>query len=406
MDLERLCALGLDLEDPWYVKEVYIERDEKELVVHFEIDHRRGSSFEYDQEMYPVYDHQSRVWEHLKVFQFRCVIHAQVPRVKIGNGKVKLVEVPWAERGSSFSQLYEYRVLSLLEEGMSASGVGRLLDIGAKRIFRIVQRHVSQALASQQIKVVKELSVDETSSKKGHNYLTIMTDREEKKVVGIAVGKDKEAFAHALIDMEIRGADRTRVKAITMDMSRSYISAAATYMNQADIVFDRFHIAKKMNEAVDEIRKQERKQYNELKNSRYLWLRNNSNLTEAQQNKVEYLSSACPHIGKAYRLKELLKMILDNAYKSKRITPLNEWIQEAWASGLEPIQRFVNMLRSHWYGIKGYFKRLSTNAYAERVNLKIQEIKRIAKGYRNINNYRLMIYFHLGGLNLKPTKID
>jgi transposase len=74
-------------------------------------------------------------------------------------------------------------------------------------------------------------------------------------------------------------------------------------------------------------------------------------------------------------------------------------MKEAWASGIQPIRQFVNMLRNHWYGIKTYFKKLSTNAFAERVNLKIQEIKRIAKGYRNINNYKMMIYLHLGGLN-------
>ena len=62
------------------------------------------------------------------------------------------------------------------------------------------------------------------------------------------------------------------------------------------------------------------------------------------------------------------------------------------------------MLNKHWYGIKSYFKRLATNAYAERVNLKIQEIKRIAKGFGNPHNFMTMIYFHLGGLDLKPTE--
>jgi len=76
-------------------------------------------------------------------------------------------------------------------------------------------------------------------------------------------------------------------------------------------------------------------------------------------------------------------------------------MKEAWKSGLEPIQEFVNMLKRHWYGIKTYFKRLATNAFAERVNLKIQQIKRVAKGFRNPLNFIMMIYFHLGGLNLK-----
>jgi transposase len=240
--------------------------------------------------------------------------------------------------------------------------------------------------------------VDETSTRKGHNYFTIMCDRVAKKVVGIGVGKVKESFAHALIDMEIRGGSREKIRSITMDMSKSYISAASEMMRQADIIFDRFHLVKKLNEAVDKIRRQEQKEYNELLKTRYLWLRNNSNLSEEQRLKVNYLGSAYPNIGTAYRLKELLKIVLDEAYHSHYLAPLNEWMKQAWERKLEPIQEFVNMLKRHWYGIKTYFKRIATNAFAERVNLKIQEIKRIAKGYRNTHNFIIMIYFHLGGL--------
>ena len=103
-------------------------------------------------------------------------------------------------------------------------------------------------------------------------------------------------------------------------------------------------------------------------------------------------------------MKELIKVVLDEAYSLKKVTPLNDWIKEAWSSNLVPIQKFVNMLRKHWYGVKSYFYHTVTNEYAERINLKIQEIKRLAKGYRNIENFKIMIYFHLGGLNILPTK--
>ena len=96
----------------------------------------------------------------------------------------------------------------------------------------------------------------------------------------------------------------------------------------------------------------------------------------------------------------MLRIVLDNAYNDKKITPLNYWMKEAWNSELKPIRKFVNMLRKHWYGIQGCFMRLGTNAFAERVNLKIQEIKRTANGYSNLKNYMIMIYFHLGKLNL------
>jgi len=395
-----IFTAALELESPWFIKEIAFKGSGKDKQLHIYVSHKRGVKFEYESELCSVHDHQERTWRHLNFFQHECHLHAPVPRVKTGEGKVRLIEVPWAKPGSSFTLLFELDVLKLLRDGMSNSSVGKRLKIYPKRVFRIVSRHVGYALATQDLSDVKEMSADETSSKKGHNYFTILADRVAKKVVGIAIGKDKNAFAHALLDMEVRGADRHEVRTITMDMSRSYISAAAEYIDKAEVVFDRFHIMKNLNKAVDAIRREEQAKYDELKKTRYLWLRNNSNLTEMQRDRISYLKTAYPGIGTAYRLKELFKSILDDAYHDQRLKPINQWMKEAWSSGLKPIQKFVNMLKDHWYGIKSYFKRLVTNGYAERINLKIQEIKRIAKGFGNSNNYMLMIYFHLGGLDL------
>ncbi len=400
METKELFAEGLGLISPWYIERVELEGEGIKRDLHIYLGHDKGVRFTYEGEDYSVYDHQERKWHHLRFFQHECYIHAAVPRIKTKEGRVKLIEVPWAQLGSSFTLLFEYDVLDLLSEGMSLKGVSRRLSIGDKRVSRILTRHVSHALSTQNIEEVKELSVDETSSRKGHNYYTIMSDREAKKVVGVAVGKDKEAFAHALLDMEVRGGCRSSVRAITMDMSKAYISQASETMSQADIVFDRFHIVKKLNEAVDKIRRADQKEHNELRRTRYMWLRNNSNLSETQREKISILAATFPNIGTAYRLKEMLKMILDDAYHSHYLSPLNEWMKIAWQSNLKPIQEFVNMLNRHWYGIKSYFKKVATNAFAERVNLKIQEIKRIAKGYRNNHNFIIMIYFHLGGFKL------
>lgn len=398
MTEQEIFSLALELEAPWFIEKMEFELEFKTKKLHIYIGHKKRVKFKYESKEYSVYDHQDRTWRHLNFFQHECLLHARVPRIKTEEGKVRLIEVPWAKPSSSFTLLFESQILDLLNGGMSASAIGRHLNIGPKRAFGVAQRYVSHALASQDLENVKELSLDETSSKKGHNYLTILSDREAKKVVGISVGKDKDALAHALLDMEIRGADRTKVRCVTMDMSNSYIAGVNEFISQADIVFDRFHIVKKLNQAVDQIRRLEQKQFHELTKSRYLWLKNNDNLTEEQKEKVSYLADTYPNIGEAYRLKELLKKVLDAAYYDQRLTPLNEWMKMAWDSGLEPIQKFVNMLKNHWYGVKTYFEKLATNALAERINLKIQEIKRVAKGYRNTYNFMIMIYFHLGGL--------
>ena len=401
MEDKELFASGLGISAPWYIDRMELIGEGIKKELHIYLDHRKGVRFYFEGKKYSVYDHQERSWHHLRFFQHECFIHARVPRIKSDEGKVKLTKVPWAQPGSSFTLLFEYDVLDLIREGMSMIGVSRRLSIGDKRVSGILRRHVSEALTNQQIETVQELSVDETSRRKGHNYFTIMSDREAKKVVGIGIGKDKNAFAEALIDMEIRGGCRERVRAITMDMSRSYITAANETMGQAAIVFDRFHIMKKLNEALDKVRRREQKEHQQLRKTRYLWLKNNSNLNDEQRETISYLEATYKNIGVAYRLKELFRVVLDEAYYSHYLSPLNAWIKKAWKSELEPIQDFVNMLRRHWYGVKSYFKRVATNAFAERVNLKIQEIKRIAKGYRNTHNFVVMIYFHLGGLIFK-----
>lgn len=396
-----IFTAALGLQSPWYIKSVELkDTDSGRQELHIAVDHEAHAKFEYEGKQYSVYDHQLRTWRHLQFFQYDCYLHARVPRVKTDDGKTKLVSVPWADAGSSFTLLFELNLLSLLQEDMSASAVGRRYEMDSRRVFRVMARHVSIALATQPLAEFEELSVDETSRKKGHNYLTILCDRIAKKVVGISVGKDKEAFAHALIDMEVRGASRETVKNVTMDMSTAYISAVEDYMKHVEIIFDRFHISQLLNKAVDQIRREEQREFKEaFKNTRYLWLRKGDTLKEDQQHKLIELSQAYPKIGEAYRLKELFRELFNAAEYNQSLAPLNAWIEKAWDSGIKQLQDFVNTLHSHWYGIETYFKKIATNAYAENVNLKIQAIKRTARGYRNVQHFILMIYFHLGGLD-------
>jgi transposase len=284
-------------------------------------------------------------------------IYARVPRVKTIDGKVKLIEVPWADSGSSFTLMFESMVCELAKNGMGAQGCANQLDLDARRIFRIFKRVVIDRIASKELEHVKELAIDETSAKKGHNYLTILSDRARKKVTGIGIGKDKHSVYEALTEMEIRGADTQRVKTVTMDMSRSFIAAAGEYLPNADIVFDRFHLSLNLNKAVDTVRKQEQVQFSGLKNSKFLWLRNPKGLGENQKLLLETLSNTYTNIGKAYQLKEQFREVMDNATNDPKLKWLNHWMKAAWASGIEPIQDFVNLLKTHWYGVKTYFKK-------------------------------------------------
>lgn len=400
--MEELFEAALGLVGPWYIEKVEFTDVDGEQILDIFIDFESGYKYEYNGEYYSAYDHHKRTWRHLNFFQHECRLHASVPRVQTPDG-IMLIDVPWASAGSSFTLLFEAYVILLAKSGLSMSAIGRLLNESDKRMMRIVDRIVTHALTTQDIEVVKHLGVDETSSKKGHNYLTIMHDLMEKKLVGIGEGKDIAAFEAALCEMEIRGADRAKVKSVIIDMSPAFISATSTYIPQADIVFDRFHLIQPLNKAVDEVRKEEGKTANELKKTKYLWLRNGSDLSDKNTILIDELADTFPQLGQAYRLKEQFKICLDLAVSTQRLKPINDWIKLAKACKIEPILKVVNTYLNHWYGIKKYIKYKLTNGYVESINLGIQNIKRIARGFTNLKNFKIMIYLKYAKLDLTPT---
>jgi transposase len=407
MKPEELFGLAIGLQKPWYIENIEFKDSEKKegsKELHIHLSHEKNQRFEVAGHDYPVYDHQDRIWRHLNFFEHVCYLHCKVPRVKTKEGNTLLVNVPWAKAGSSFTLLFEAFSMLLVKGGMSLSGAGKYMKIDGRRIFRTISSNVSEALAEQELEQVTDAGLDETSTRKGHNYITVLTDRKRKKVVGLGLGKNKKAVQTAVNEMESRGSKAQGVQRLTLDLSPSYISASNEIFEDAELVFDRFHIDQLLSKAVDEIRREDQKENVELKKSRYLWLKNEGNLSAEKLERVHYLEMTYPRIGKAYRLKEQFKEIWNNVKIESRIADLEEWLILAWKSDLPPLQKFVNTIYDHWYGIESYFKNIQTNAFAERVNLKIQEIKRIAKGYRNMENFKSIIYFHLGGLDLKlPT---
>ncbi|MBK8283365.1 MAG: transposase [Saprospiraceae bacterium] len=177
--------------------------------------------------------------------------------------------------------------------------------------------------------------------------MSILSDSKRKKVVGVGLGKGKEAVLEGLEEMESRGSKAEGVKYATTDFSPSYISAVLEYIPNAIQIYDRFHLEQLLSKAVDTVRKQEQSEATELKKTKYLWLRNEQTLTPKQQAKIYYLSICFPKIGEAYRLKELFKQIFDNADQLGSIQDLKEWMKIAATSKLVTIQQFLNTLQSH-----------------------------------------------------------
>jgi len=401
MQEAQLFSMALGLQEPWFVEHVHLtEFTDKKQELHIHISHTSGVRFAVEGESCPVYDHVDRMWRHLDFFQHECYIHARVPRVLTQAGHVLQVEVPWSYPGSSFTLLFEALVRMLARNQMSMSAIGRYLNIGDRVATRIITRAVYKALQQTPIPPPKLVGIDETSYQKGHQYITLLTNIENKQVVGIGFGKDGAAANQALAEMEFRGGCASAIEAICMDMSPAYIAFADDRLPQADRVFDRFHIQLLLNKAVDQVRRQESKQATTLKHTRFLWLKKGTSLNAKSKTHLAYLAEIYPTLGEAYRLKELFADIWKPQHTQYVHIQLRNWLSIALQSGIQPIQEFASMCQRHIAGLYTYFKYRITNGIIENINGTIQMLKRIARGYRNPHHLKLMIYFHLGQLNL------
>jgi len=408
MSQAEIFSLALGVTKPWYIEKVEFSKGEGLYgsgELHLYVNFKVGWKFldPEGQQICEVHDTVERTWRHVNFFQHDCYIHGRIPRIILGDNRVVQVEVPWARSGSSFTLLFDAMSMMFVQEGMSLSGAGRMMHEDGRVIGRIISWYVDKAKQEQPLEAVKVLGIDEVSYKKGHSYLTILSDTEQKKVVGIGVGKGINAIGEGLSEMEQRGAEAKEVEHVTTDLSPAFIAAVLTFLPDAKIVYDRFHVEQLLSRAVDTVRKLEQHEAIELKKTKYLWLRNKKDLTKKQSQKIHYLTKCFPTLGKAYRLKEQFKQIYNQAYIKPSLNDLKAWMKIAIRSKIQPIIAFVNTLKSHWSGIKAFFNNQYTNAFAEQINSTIQNIKRIARGYRNVNNYKTMIYFRLGKLNVLPT---
>ncbi|MEL6593978.1 MAG: ISL3 family transposase [Bacteroidota bacterium] len=409
MDSRLLFTQALGLSLPWRISELQfssLPEEPNTPILEIWIDHPKGAKFSYEGAEYSVYDHQPRKWRHLNFFQHTCYLYCNVPRIQTSDGHTLLVEVPWARPGSSFTLLFEAYSLLLVESGMNYSAAGKLLGLDSRCVSRMLTHYVEAALDQTPLASIEQVGLDETSVQKGHKYVTVLSDPVEKRVVGLSVGKDTKAAHTAIEQMKSRGADPSKVNLASIDLSKAYIRACKDYLPKAKIVFDRFHLQKLLNQAVDQVRREDQKHNQALKRSRYLWLRNGEDLHEEKRKTLLYLQQLCPRIGQAYRLKEQFREIWNGTTAQQAISQLIVWIKLAQQSLISPIQSFVKTLQNHWYGITTYFQTRQTNAYAERVNLTIQEIKRTARGFRNMDNFFCLIYFRLGKLNLNLPTIN
>ena len=404
MNSTEIFTLALNLGSPWLIKEINMIRPSETFAGQMDIyiDFKPGSKFQDSVGANcSVYDTVEKTWQHLNFFEHKCYLHARVPRITNSDGKVEQVKVPWARPQSGFTLLFEAFSMLLIESEMPVRQAAKILKIYDTRLWRIFKYWLSKALSADDQSELVNIGIDETSSKKGHNYVTIAVDMDARRVIFAKSGKGSNLLSDIKEHLQSKGCNSEQIKNISMDMSPAFISGALENFPKAAITFDKFHIMQLVNKAMDDVRKYERKQHVELKNHKYLFLRNSENLTRAEQAVISYFTNLYQDLGKAYRLKELFREFWDIENVEGAEEYLEGWCYLADNSAIMPFMNLSKTIKAHWSGILNYFKSGLNNGILEGINSKIQLAKKRARGFCNIDNFISMIHFVAGKLKFE-----
>ena len=400
MDIQQqLFTAALKIEKPVRIAEITFKNE----MLHIYLDYEPGALFKCPEcgEEHEVYDSIPRTWRHLNFFQYKCFLHFSQPRVNCPKYGIHSVTPDWTRERSGFTLLFEAFVVALAKAGLPFSKIAEATGEYDNRLRRIVDHYVEKAYAIKDMSEVIDIAVDETSSKKGHNYVTVVCDQATGDVLFATPGKDGGTIGKFVEEAKKHNLESDQIKNITMDMSAAFQAGAAEHLPEAAVTFDRFHVIKLANEAVDQVRRDEQKHNPLLKKSRYIWLKNRINLTPKQAIQLMDLDSKNLETAEAYRLKVTLQDIynMDAGYDAG-VVALFTWLDRALDSGLAPIVKFASTMIDHWDGVIRYFKSHLTNGISEGINSLIQTVKRRARGYRNMRHFINMIYLVKGGLEL------
>jgi transposase len=398
-----LFESALGITKPWYVRGVDFDAAKKVLTI--TVDFVAGTRFAVAGVVgvHPVHDTQIKRLRHLNFFQHECFLEVRTPRVKLPEGKVVLAEPAWFGKLAGFTLLFEALVLAMAQQ-MTFSAVAKLVDESWHRIHAICSRYVNLALAEADLSAVTAVAIDETSCRRGHNYLTIAADTDERKVVFVTEGKDTKTVADFAADLAAHKGAAEQVRLVSIDMSPAFIKGVADHLPNARITFDKFHVVAHASTAVDKMRRLEQRTDPSLKGLRWTLLKDRSRLSDESRADLDTLiaQAATKRTARAWLYREHLRDILDRKQINVVSAMLKQWCTNVLRSRVEPMKEVARMIRKHFDGIVAWTQTRQTNGYIEALNGLFQAAKRKARGYTRFTTMRTVLFLIAGKLDFTP----
>jgi len=401
MEARDVLALGLGVASPWRLVDQRLDLDKHPHVLEIFLEAERGAEFSCPEcgRRCKAHDFKEFSWRHLNFFQHHCLITARVPRTDCPEHGVKRVKVPWAREGSGFTLLFEQAAMTLVRE-MPVLAVARIVGITDKRLWRIVEHYVSEALRRLDLSDLTAFAFDETASKKGQNYVTVFIDADRKKepVVFATPGKGKATVKEFKAFLEAHSGDPSRIQEAVCDMSPAFLAAVDEEFPDAAVTVDWFHVVQLFTKAVDDVRKAERRQTQLPAATRWAVLKAaDGRLTDKQLAALVELEAGDFLTAKAWRIKEKLRWVrqAETPHAARwRLSHFLRHAREQIADGplFESVRKALETVEKHWRRILQRWTSTHSNARLEAMNGLFQAARARARGYRNEATFITVIY--------------
>jgi len=407
----ELLGLGLN----WEVIESRFERENGTVCLAIRETDRLWESVRCpaDGSRVSCYDHtEALTWRHLNVFEHRCEITCRLPRGKCPQcGHVFRVRPPWEGLSTHFTKEFEAFALLLMRE-MPVSKVAEVVGETDTRLWRMLFRQVDAAYAEADFSQVCCVGVDEMSVRKGHEYVSVFADLLRKRALFATEGKDHTVWLDFVAALEKHNGHRHALTQVSMDMSPAYQKGVQETCRNAQVVFDKFHVIRHANQAVDEVRRAEVRLggpgvWEALRRSQWLWRKNPEHLTDQEQARLAKIQQKNLRTAKAYQM----RLVLQDIYRSPAVATARRrfriwcrWVR--WVARQQPqnllraMVKVAEMIEHHLAGILAHWKWGVTNAFMEGLNSVFSATKRKARGYRSTTHLITMLYFVAGKLRL------
>jgi len=420
VQIEALFTSALGLQAPWAVRDVRLDTAKHRL--DFDVECKQpllacpacGASSQ------KVHDRLSRSWRHLDFFQYEAWLHAEVPRVGCtACGKTTQIGVPWSREGSGFTLLFEALALTLCRD-LPVRQAAKNLRVRDKQLWRRIEHYVTEARKKQDMAKVQIVGIDETSLRRGQHYVTVVHDLDAKRLLFCTEGRDHQTIQAFAKDLQAHGGEPTAIAHACMDMSAAYLRGATTYLPNALVSYDRFHVVKLAGEAMDAVRTEEWKteqarveaalgHLTPKQRRSVLWgmRRNPSGWSKTQTEAMHWLQRANLKTARAWRLRMALREVFANARSHNQAAQagaeLKAWLSWARRSRLDPFKRLAATLKSHFDSVVRGMLDHRSNAFVEAMNGLMQQAKRAARGFRTAANFIAIAYLRLGKLTHLPV---